>query len=81
MDPQETSAGPQISDLERERLRLAKEIQDTQARIAAPATTPAELADQQVARNRLDRLNDDYRALIIAMKPPQGRDPGAASWR
>src|SRR5580765_1206372 len=74
MDPdqsQPTYGPPAPSTLEQERLRLKAEIDALQAIVSAPAdpTDKQGEAKRQVAANRLDKLNDDYRQLIIAMKP------------
>lgn len=58
--------GPQISDLERERIRLQAEIQDQTERSKDPAVSGGQ---QELARQRLEKLNDDYRQLLMAMKP------------
>lgn len=63
----------QVSDLEAERRRLATEI--AQLTTAAQATEldksgrPGPTSEAYQAQQRLTKLNDDYRQLLIAMKP------------
>src|SRR5215831_16484040 len=67
MEGQEGGGTAPVSDLERERLRLYQEIQQLTAKAADPN---ADAADKIIAQQRLDKLNDDYRQLLIALKTP-----------
>lgn len=76
MDPDQTQGPvqgpPKPSDLELERIRLKAEIDALQALVAAPPDPNDKFSEarKMQAQQRLEKLNDDYRQVLIASKTP-----------